>query len=110
MVASTAMTGRRDDGKAAGDSDEHLIGGAHGKLGRSTGDLLLSGDIGTTGYDVDVEAFVFVVPLEESVVEAAVFGLWVPISLKSDWDGTCRLSLSLAGGEREQSGDQQNDV
>jgi hypothetical protein len=36
---------------------------------------------------VNVELFVFVIALEESFVEAAVFRLWVPVGLKRDGDG-----------------------
>jgi len=68
---------------AVGYGFQGAVGGAHPKLGCAYGYLLVRDGVLAAGLDGYVEAFVLVVVLYQGGVEAAVFGLRVPVGLQN---------------------------
>jgi len=94
--------GDGDQGQAAGDADQDLVGGAHGELRRAGSDLLVGDDHGAAGNDLDVEALGFIKALKRGLVEATHLGLGVPIGLEDDGEDAVGGGFGLAGEEERQ--------
>jgi hypothetical protein len=89
--------GDGDEWVTIGDGFQSAIGRAHAELGGTDRDLLIGDEVLAAGLNGEVEAFVFVVALDQRGIEAAMFGLGIPVGLEdylgeASWPGCARAA------------------
>jgi hypothetical protein len=83
--------GYGDERVTVGYGFKSAVGRAHAELGGAYGDLLVGDCVLAAGLDGYVETFVFVKTFDQGGVEAAVFGLGVPVGLQNYFGESGRL-------------------
>src|ERR1700722_9537908 len=96
--------GYRNYWLAIGDSFQDGIGRGHAELRCARSDLLRDADIGTTRLDRYIESLIPVITFDHRIIESPMFGLRVPIRLKSN-RRQAGLLRRMAATERAQAGD-----
>src|SRR5258708_32932797 len=94
---------------AVGIRREHNIGGGHTKLARPDGNSLSGINIWPARLDRNVETDIFVIATDQSIIEASMFWLGIPIGKKTD---RCKLRFRsflrfgglVAPGQQQQAG------
>src|SRR6266404_4185005 len=88
---------------------EHNIGGGHTKLARPDGNSLSRINIWPARLDRNIEADIFVIAADQSIIEASMFRLGIPIGKKTDrcklrFRSFLRLGGFVASGQKQKAG------